>query len=318
MRLTSSTKNSKRPLYTIFLILILGLGLLGLARLYFRLTDDFRISNISYDMPYKSDWDVPPMDVEQQKEFDKILNQEFFYVGKGAQSYAFRSADDKYILKFFKFKHLKPSIFVEAIPAIGFLKDIKEKQVERKNRLLNSVFDGYRLAYAVHAPETGLIFIHLNKSQHLNKIVTVKDKLGLEKQINLDQVPFILQEKVKTTRMVMTELMNAKNLSMVETRIRQIFDLYLLEYSKGIYDRDHGVMHNTGFIGDRAIHLDVGKLTKDDRMKEMKNYKPDLLLIVRKFNVWFKANYPNDYPALNAYMDRQMQSIFGESYSHYE
>lgn len=300
----------KRSLYfKLLLIIIIGIGLFGLTRLYFRLTDDFRLANISYDMPYRQDWEVPPMTAEQREQFDEILKQKFYYVGKGAQSYAFKSADDKYILKFFKFKHLKPSVFVDLLPPIGFLKAYKDRQIERKNRLLNSVFDGYRLAYDVHAKETGLIYIHLNKSNSLHKTAMLQDKIGLEKTVNLDELPFILQEKVKTTRMVMTELMNEGNIPIVEQRIKQIFDLYLLEYSKGIYDRDHGVMHNTGFVGDRAIHLDVGKLTKDDRMKEKEYYQPDLLLIVKKFNVWFKANYPQHYPTLKAYMDSQMQTI---------
>lgn len=301
----------KRSLFLKLLVIaVIGLGLFGLTRFYFRLTDDFRLANITYEMPYRQAWEVPPMTVEEHQQFDQILKQKFYYVGKGAQSYAFKSADDKYILKFFKFKHLKPSIFVDLLPSIGFLKAYKEKQIERKNRLLNSVFDGYRLAYDVHAIETGLIYIHLNKSNNLNKTVILKDKIGLESSIDLDKVPFILQEKVKTTRTVMTELMNDNNIPIVEQRIKQIFDLYLLEYSKGIYDRDHGVMHNTGFVGDKPVHLDVGKLTKDDRMKEKEYYKPDLLLIVNKFNVWFKANYPQHYPTLKAYMDSQMQAIF--------
>lgn len=292
---------------------LLIFGLFGFTRLYFRLTDDFRLTNINYDMPFRQEWEVPKMNKDKENQFDTILNQKFYYVGKGAQSYAFQSADDKYILKFFKFKHLKPSIFVDLIPPIGFLKDYKNKQIERKTRLLNSVFDGYRLAYDVHANETGLIYIHLNKSNHLHKVAKVIDKIGLEKTINLDEVPFILQEKVKTTRAVMTDLMNKNDIAGAEKKIKQIFDLYLLEYSKGIYDRDHGVMHNTGFIEDRPIHLDVGKLTKDDRMKDPANYKQDLLLIVKKFNVWFKINYPKDYAQIKNYMDLQINDIFKES-----
>ena len=292
---------------------MMGLSLFGLARLYFRLTDDFRLANITYEMPYHPHWNVPPMDPEAQKQFDQIVQQKFYYLGKGAQSYAFKSEDDKYILKFFKFKHLKPSVFVDLLPSIGFLKVYKEEQTERKNRLLNSVFDGYRLAYEIHAPETGLIYIHLNKSHDIGKKVKVEDKIGLEKTIDLDEVPFILQEKAKTTRMVMTELLDNGNISLAEHRIKQIFDLYLLEYSKGIYDRDHGVMHNTGFVGENPIHLDVGKLTKDDRMKEKEYYKPDLMRIVAKFNIWFKVNYPQYFPTLSAYMDHQIEHIFSLS-----
>ena len=297
--------------YKIVSIGLIGLSLFGLARVYYRMTDDFRLSNISYEMPFQENWEVAPMTAQEQQRFDEILKQKFYYIGKGAQSYAFRSGDDQYVLKFFKFKHLKPSVFVNILPEIGPLKEYKQNQIERKNRLLNSVFDGYRLAYAVHADETGLIYIHLNKTQSMHKNVIVQDKIGLEKTISLDDVPFILQVKVKTTRAVMTELMKTRDIPKVKERIAQIFNLYLSEYSKGIYDRDHGVMHNTGFAGDKPVHLDVGKLTKDERMKDKEYYKPDLLRIVAKFNVWFKANYPKDYPQLSAFMDEQMNQIFG-------
>ena len=263
-------------------------------------------------MPHLERWDVPSLNETERELFNDILDQEFSYIGKGAQSYAFKSADGQYVLKFFKFKHLKPSIFIDLIPPIGSLKEYKEKKIERKHRLLNSVFDGYRLAYDVHAKETGLIFIHLNKSQNLNKIVTVRDKIGLKRTINLDEVPFILQEKVETTRTVMTELMNRNDIAGTEKKIKSILDLYMLEYSKGIYDRDHGVMHNTGFIGDQAVHLDVGKLTKDDRMKDPANYMPDLIWVVRKFDVWFKTHYPQNYAAIKNYMDHQVAEIMSE------
>ncbi len=306
-------KKTNRLFIKFILVVCVGLGLFGIVRLYFRLTDDFRLANITYQMDFRQGWEVPALNPEQNEQFDAILKQKFYYVGKGAQSYAFKSEDDKYILKFFKFKHLKPSIFIHLLPSIGSLKEYKEKQIERKKRLLNSVFDGYRLALKVHANETGLFYIHLNTGHNLNKTVTVVDKIGLEKTVDLDTVPFILQEKAKTTRLVLSELMDKGDIALVERRIKQIFDLYLLEYSKGIYDRDHGVLHNTGFVGDKPIHLDVGKLTLDNRMKEKEFYKPDLLHIVKKFNTWFHANYPQYSSVLQHYMDDQIRLIFAET-----
>jgi hypothetical protein len=294
-------------------LLLVGLALFGLTRVYFRLTDDFRLANITYEMPYQEKWEVPTLSSVDQQKFDEIIKQKFHYIGKGAQSYAFKSDDDQYVIKFFKFKHLKPSLFVDFIPNVGFLGRYKQAQIDRKERLLNSVFDGYRLAYAVHAPETGLIYIHLNKSQNLNKKVTLFDKLGFEKTVNLDEIPFILQVKVETTRQVMNKLMKKQDIAGAKAHINKIFDLYMLEYSKGIYDRDHGVMHNTGFAGLEPIHLDVGKLTKDDRMKTKEFYKPDLQLIEKKFNVWFRANYPDHAAEMQNFMKNEMAKRMGES-----
>src|ERR1700724_132490 len=102
-------KFPKRLFYlcTAFLVLF------GLARLYYRLTDDFRLSNMTYSLPFKAPWESPSLTPEQHRELAQILNQKFFYIGKGAQCYAFASDDQQYVLKFFKFKHLKPSFWVD-------------------------------------------------------------------------------------------------------------------------------------------------------------------------------------------------------------
>jgi len=56
---------------------------------------------------------------QEHQELAQILNQKFSYIGKGAQCYAFVSDDQLYVLKFFKFKHLKPNLLVDLIPSIA-------------------------------------------------------------------------------------------------------------------------------------------------------------------------------------------------------
>ena len=84
--------------------------LFGIARLYYRLTDDFRLANITYELPFKPSWKVPSLTKEEYSRLAQITNQKFTYIGKGAQCYAFASEDGEYVLKFFKFKHLKPNM----------------------------------------------------------------------------------------------------------------------------------------------------------------------------------------------------------------
>lgn len=296
-------------------ILLSCLALFALVRIYFRITDDFRVANMTYEIPYHPEWDIPDPTPAELAKLKAILNQDFYYIGKGAQSYAFKSADEKYVLKFFKFKHLKPSLFVDFLPPLPYLKEYRDAQVLRKAKKLNSVFTGYHLAYAVHKNDSGLIFIHLNKSDNLHLQAHVKDKIGLPRTIDLDPIVFVIQEKAQTTRAVIIDLLNQNDLAGAKRHIRQIFDLYLTEYRKGIYDRDHGVMHNTGFVGDKPIHLDVGKLTQDDRMKLPEYYEPDLVKIAHKFGNWLKINYPNAYPDLMHDMEENLSEIFNKSFN---
>ncbi len=309
-----TTTNKKWLLWLIRLTIILVVGFF-MVRGYFRLTDDFRISNMTYEIPHNPDWEIPPLSPEEQAQLDACLNQPYNYIGKGAQSYAFASEDGKYVIKFFKFKHLKPNWIVDALPDWGFLKDYRNSNRERKNRLIISVFSGYKLAYDEMRNESGIIYLHLNKSQHLKQNLVVYDKIGLKWEIDLDNIVFVIQEKAKTTRNVLSAAFEENNIALAEHRIEQIFDLYLFEYHKGIYDRDHGVLQNTGFVGDKPIHLDVGKLTKDDKMKLAEYYKPDLRVVAGKFEYWIRENFPAEYPEMKLFLEKEMTEKLGEPFT---
>jgi hypothetical protein len=282
--------------------------LFAFVRVYYRVTDDFRIGNFTYDLPFHPEWEIAPLSYENQKELDRILSQQFSYIGKGAQSYAFESDDGRYVLKFFKFKHLKPSLLAGILPKLPLIGDYQEKEIARKERKLNGVFKGYKLAYDVNRSEAGLLFIQLNPNHHFKPVV-VRDKLGLAREIDLGSVVYIVQEKGQTLRNVLKHLLSQGDLSTAKQRIGQIFNLYLQEYQKGIYDHDHGVMQNIGFVGERPIHLDVGKLTADDQMRRPEIYRDDLFKVMEKIESWVKQYYPNHYFELKQDMDLKLAQI---------
>jgi len=262
------------------------------VRIYYALTDDFRFSNIVYQMPYEKNWEIRAPSEGELASIDHILGQSFHYLGKGSQSYAFVSDDNQYVLKFFKFKHLRPSWFVDLLPPVGFLKNYKDKQRARKTRKLFGVFNSHKLAYDVDREESGLIFIQLNTVENLPRKVTVLDKLGISHTINLEHVPFVLQKKGEVLRDVLGKLLSEGQIEEAKTRIGQIFALYIREYDKGIFDHDHGVMRNLGFVGDEPLHLDVGKLMADSRMLDSEERSKDLGLVVNSLKKWILEHYP--------------------------
>jgi len=286
-------KNIMRILKSkIGILFISSLTVFGIARIYFRMTDDFRIANMTYEIAHNKNWEIPQISSNEMNDLNQILDQKFYYLGKGAQSYVFSSDDGLYVLKFFKFKHLRPSLFLNALPSMPPFENYVTKEVKRKDRKLKSVFNGYRLAYEIHKQGSGLVFIHLNKTSNINKTVTVFDKIGMSHEIDLDQNVFLIQRKGETLRTVMTDLLDRKDLKLAKLRIRQIFDLYISEYQKSAYDHDHGIMHNTGFVADEPIHLDVGKFSSDSKISQREIYKDDLQIIYRKIDLWMKNNYP--------------------------
>lgn len=278
-------------------------------RFYFRMTDDFRVSNITYTIPYHANREIPALTPEEQETLDTILNQKFFYLGKGAQSYAFASEDGQYVLKFFKFKHIKPSLLATLLPNIPPFDGYLQRVFLRKQKKLNSIFAGYHLAFHLNRAESGLIFMQLNPSRQ-KKVVNVIDKIGWERTIDLGNIPYIVQRRGETLRTVLSKLLDEGKMETAMRRMDQLFSLFLREYQKGIYDRDHGVLHNTGFIGDQPFHLDVGKLSKEEAMKQPKNYEKDLTKVALRMIPWLYLQYPNEAPELVAFIESRLSEIF--------
>lgn len=307
------TKNfSKKRIFLYFILT--ALVLFGAARLYYKLTDDFRLANISEDFAYRPELAIAVSTSEEQNTLQTLLKQPFTYIGKGAQSYVFGSEDGRYVLKFFKFKHLRPSPFLEWLPSWTPLESYRVGQAARKERKFEGVFNGYHLAYTTHKEGSGLLFVHLNKTKGQFPVATVYDKIGRSHSIALDDVAFIVQNKGETLRTVIQKLLAEGNVEQAKHRLDQIFDLYASEYQKGIYDHDHGVMQNSGFTGDRPIHLDVGKLKKEEKMRSKTYSSDDLALVGAKIGYWIKQNQPLYYPALSSHIEKKIQEITLEPY----
>ncbi|MEM1282571.1 MAG: hypothetical protein AAGG81_03370 [Chlamydiota bacterium] len=274
------------------------------------------IANIFYDMPHRTEWEVPPLSEIESSELQRIFNQKYSYIGKGAQSYVFGSEDGKYVIKFFKYKHLKPSWLVQNLPGIGPIKTYKEKVTARKQQKLDSVFGGYHLAYEVHKKESGLLYIHLNRGSDLNTKVTIIDKLGFEREVDLDSVNFIVQERVDTSRKAIYTALLEGNIQQAKTYVNSLLNLYLSEYAKGIYDYDHGVLHNTGFVGERPVHLDVGKLYRDENIHKPEYAQKDLAFVIAKISKRISERFPALHQELGDSMHAFVNEMFEQPSDH--
>lgn len=303
-------KKLKIILLAVLLTILIG----GVIRLYFRMTNDFRLGTITHDIPYRKEWDPPPLSVEKRLELDSILSQTFNYMGKGVQSYVFVSNDGKHVLKFFKYRHLTPNRLLYLLPPFPPFQEYKNHRIQQKNQALANLFEGYRLAYAEHKNESGLVYIHLNLTHNIYPTITVYDKIGLKWRIPLDDVVFIIQERAQTLRTVLHNALKTGDTHLAEKKINCIFDLYLTEYNKGIYDKDHGVLHNTGFVGDKPIHLDVGELTSDEKIRNPEIWRHDLEKIAWKMAVWLKKEHASYYPLLSKSIETTLTALMDQPF----
>lgn len=264
--------------------------LLASVWLYESETGDFRKSNIVYDLDYQPNVSESPPFTPQ---IEQILNQKFNWLDHGHQVFVFESEDKNYVLKIFKFKKLRPTWFDSLLQHIPFMHSYAEYRHEKRLRRLDRLFKGYNVAFKYDKEHTGILYVHLLPSHHLHKKIIVQDRLGFSHKIHLDKIIFAIQERAKKTKDVLIDLLDKGEISKAKERIGHLLEMYKSEYAKGIIDLDHNIIYNTGFIGDRPMRLDVGRLTIDERMKEVEYSKSDIENITEKrLYPWIKKHYP--------------------------
>lgn len=294
---------------TITLLIIATITFITI-RIYYALTDDFRLGHITHEMPFHAEWNIPPNNAEEELILTQILNQPYTYLGKGAQSFVFASADGKYVLKFFKFKHIRPSPILEWLPNIGPLKQYKTARKQWSERKLNGIFQSHILAYTQDRNESGLIFIQMNVKNNPERTVTIYDKIGLKYIIDLNSLPFVIQKRGVMLSTTLQKVLKEGNVSEAKNKIDQIFALYSQEYAKGLYDRDHEVDRNTGFIDNTPIHIDIGQLLPNEAMKDPAIARKDALIVGEKLKSWIHKNYKMYERVLSKHIDKTIESTF--------
>lgn len=300
----------KKKLFQVFLaLLLIGTSFL----IYDRYINDIRLSNIIEIIPYQADWEVPPPSENDQMQLNSILQQKFTYLGEGGQSYIFASNDQKYVIKLFKYKRFRPAWFINFLPGISYFSTFKENHIKSRAKKLMTVFNGHWVAYTLNKEGSGLIFVQLNAS-HQTKMITLIDKLGFEIQLDLGETAYVIQEKGEMLRLVFPRLIKNGQLNQVKTKIGQIFDMYLSEYRKGIYDDDHGVMQNFGFMDDKPFHLDVGKFKISEEHKKPEVYAEDLIKVAERMRLWFRKYYPEHYEEIVITLENKLSNALMQDF----
>lgn len=301
----------KKYLLRITLLIAAAMVFYGIGRLYYRLTDGFTESNIASDFPYNTDWEVKPLNAEEVLVFDRILNQPFTYLGKGVQSYAFVSRDDKYVVKFFKYQRFRLQPWLAYFPPLPAIVKFRQEKAEKKWKKLDGFVKSWKTAYENLKPETGLIFVHLNKTHYLQRELLVYDKLGKAHHIDLDQTEFCIQRKAEMLCSVLLKQKEQKDLRASQDLIVDLLALILSEYRRGLADNDHALMQNTGVVDGKPIHVDVGQFVFNEEVKKPEVYHQELFTKTYKFKEWLQESYPE----LAVFLDKQLSLIIGPGYS---
>lgn len=292
----------------------------SLNRIYYILTDDFWISNITFKEDYPDSFKqllkVDSLSEAETKNLFSILDQTYTYLGKGGQCFVFQTADEQYVIKFCKFKKYRPKFWIIPFLRIEPIKTYNAKRSIRKIHLILSGLAGYQLAVQKLGNQTGIIYLHLSTTNHLQKKITVYDKLGFSREIDLDQTAFIVQKKGIPFQNYISNALAEKNIAKIKEAFEKVFSLYLTEYMHGIYDKDHGancILTNIGFLQNNEIfRIDFGGYREKPEIKQKEFYKPDLQLVALKISRWAQKKHPKEYELLYPLLAEQYKKIIGE------
>ncbi len=256
-----------------FRYLILGaLGIIGLMAghlVYLYNHREFSPPDFCHPFILKLEGQVP--DDATKKQISGILQQKFTYLGSGTQVVAFESADHQYVIKFFNPRNtIKENWFhrfsrMRQMSSPGW---ITKTYFGKEERLL-TFFNCHRLAFRDLREESGLIYLHFDRSSCLAQTINVVDRDGKEYVVDLDRCPFILQKKVEIASTYLEDQLARGNLQEAEEGVRQIYQLFLARAQKGYSDHRQSLSKNYGFAEGRAIQLDIGRIKQEEHVKKM-------------------------------------------------
>ncbi len=279
----------------IFAIPLALLIMVGIIFAYNKATDGFSVREISSNLSFDPEREISLPEAPLQAELSELFSQPFRYVGKGCQFYAFESRDQKYILKFFKHKHLRPLEWVNRLPIPSYFQETLHNKIAKREERISKLFSSCKLAYTELSSETGVIFLHLNRTPTVNCIITIYDKLGVKHRVDLNKVEFILQKKVTPAEVTFAELGSTRDKEALRERVRELATAILARCDKGIRDQDSAIVQNLGFnqLENKAVFIDIGQFIKDASIKEEEGKALELKTRLSNLRLWMEERYPD-------------------------
>ncbi len=265
----------------LFLPFLLFLGVSGLIFSYSKRSCCFSPEFAKSDTLFELGSSPLPHDLEP------ILDQSFTFLGSGNQSFAFESQDKKSVLKLFKFHTLQGFDLYDLVPQ--YFQSFHENHAKDRKKKVDRLLNGLLLAENFNRDNSGILYIHFPPSPLFEKNVSIRDKAGRLHNLNLDQYVFVLQKKATPLGDTLKYYLDQGDIQGAVSKLFSLYRMIATDLKKGLYDQDHNVISNTGFVGNRPIRIDFGKLSlgKQDPASEISKINNERIL------PWVKKNYPH-------------------------
>ena len=268
-------------------LILMGIGLHSCYR------SEFALEKISSKLHYNEEWETKTLSfVEREWLLKEVLSQKFYFLGSGGHSYVFVSEDDKYVLKFFKMYKILPKNWLRDFP-FSLLETYRFNHVEKREHLFASIFRSFKMAFQELRQETGLLYLHLNKTRDLKTKLTLVDQVGKKLCVDLDTKEFVVQKKA----MKLSDYFLACKKNGDEEKLRRAVNeclALIARLCKKGYEDGHGnLRNNIGFVDEKAIFFDCGLFFADESLKSPHCVQMQILSTVEILSHWAEQSYPD-------------------------
>jgi hypothetical protein len=240
-------------------------------------TDGFRYQDILSS--YQAEGDTTSKISSDKMDLLKtILDQNFYYLGRGRSCYCFESKDQQHVIKFFIHDQLDGTNFLTKLPFANYLNAFKimctpKKNKNKKFRRKEFVFNSIKIAETEMKEETGLVHAQLSKNPDLDFPITFFDKIGVKHKINLKDTEFIIQKKATLLFAYLTGLIKERKIDDAKNGIDSFVFHIQDRCNKGIMDWNPCPSGNYGFIQNKAVEVDIGSYSYCEEIKSKANQK---------------------------------------------
>jgi hypothetical protein len=306
-----SGSDMRKKQSNIFLLLFLSLFplfLMGGGLFFCCRSTGFSVDKISSNFTFDPRWEIDSISDKQREQLaQKAFPQTYYYLAAGNHCYAFISEDRQYVLKFFKMQSLFPKGWMGSFP-LSLLRHFGFRQ-ESNNKLFSErLFASYKDAYESLRKETGLIYLHLNKTRDFGSYVTLIDSKGKKHVVELDTMVYIVQKRATRIFDHLKELVDQDRHADLKASIRSFLRLIAVRCEKGFVNHDMNIRNNFGYIGNTAIQFDCASLTRDSSMKYPMNFRQEVLEAAERLDIWARENCSD----INIFIQEEAQELINQ------
>jgi hypothetical protein len=254
----------KKKLRVLLFSLALLFGLFFSYVLYLSSHKECRPKDFKYSS-YFGPSEIVSISLDQIQSISSILDQKFYYLDRGKQMYAFESEDHEYVIKFFSPRQfIREETFSEwkRLKRILSLKWFSNAFIH-KNKRLSNLANIYYLAFEHLRDLSGIVYLHVNSSTVIDKKLYVVDQFAKTTVMDLRYCPFVLQKKATLATKHFNQLLKDGQIDDLISSIESLSDLFIVRAKKGFTDRIQALHNNYGFVGNRAVQIDLGRVYFD-------------------------------------------------------